>query len=230
MADSGMERAVVLLSGGVDSATLLHYVARRLGVPEVHALSIVYGQKHARELEMARWQAAAAGVASHRVLDLSCFADLTRGGSALTDAALPVPDLSDLSDETRRQPPTYVPHRNLVLLALACAMAESLRAGDVFYGAQAQDEYGYWDCTEEFVARLNGLLSLNRGTAVRVRGPFCGRSKAEVVKIGLELGVDYRHTWTCYRGEEEPCGSCPSCAERAGAFRQLGIDDPLATR
>ncbi len=138
-----------------------------------------------------------------------------------------VPDLDELTDAQRRQPPTYVPHRNLLFLSIAAAAAEGAGMQDVFYGAQAQDEYGYWDCTPEFVVGLNGVLGLNRDRAVRIHAPFVTLPKSEVVKIGLALGVDYTHTWTCYRGAEAPCGRCPSCVERAAAFRAAGTRDPL---
>jgi 7-cyano-7-deazaguanine synthase len=222
--------AVVLLSGGVDSTTLLHFVARWLGVSAVHALSFRYGQKHARELEMARWQARAVGVAEHRVMDLSGMAELTRGGSALTDPALAVPDMAAIPESQRTQPPTYVPNRNMVFLALAAAYAESVGVADIYYGAQQQDEYGYWDCTETFVERLNNVLALNRKTPIRAHAPFVGMNKAAVVKIGLELGVDYNHTWTCYRGGENPCGRCPACVERERAFAIGGVRPGIDTK
>ena len=224
----GMDRAVVLLSGGMDSATLLGYVVRELAVSRVYALSFRYGQKHTRELETARWQAQAAGVAEHREADLTALGDLTAPASALTGAARPVPDLRDLTAAERRQPPTYVPHRNLAFLSLAAAYAEAVGAADVFYGAQAQDEYGYWDCTAEFVARLNRLLALNRGRPVTIHAPFAAKSKADVLALGLRLGVDFARTWSCYRGQAKPCGTCPSCVERAAAFRKAGAPDPLA--
>ena len=131
-----------------------------------------------------------------------------------------MPDLSDVQPEDRMQPATYVPNRNMILLSLAAAFAEAQGAADVFYGAQAQDEYGYWDCSQDFVNRMNDVLSLNRKGRVKIRAPFASMSKAEVVKIGLELGVDYDHTWTCYRGGDEPCGTCPSCVERNRAFSE----------
>lgn len=215
-------RAVVLLSGGIDSVTLLHYTARRLEIPEIHALSFVYGQKHSRELEMAAWQAEALGVAEHRRIDISFYGELIRGGSALTDESIPIPDLAGLTEEQRRQPPTYVPNRNMVLLSLAAGYAEANGIQHVFYGAQAQDEYGYWDCTPGFVGKLNKLLQLNRVRPVRIHAPFVEKRKSDVLRIGLELGVDYSHTWSCYRGEERPCGRCPSCVEREAAFREIG--------
>jgi len=216
-----MDKAVILLSGGMDSATLLAYVGQRLDAKEVRALSFIYGQKHSRELECAVWQAEKAGVAEHRVIDISFYGDLTLGGSALTDSSIEVPDLSDVLPDQRMQPPTYVPNRNMVFLSLATAFAEAQGITNVFYGAQAQDEYGYWDCSQDFVKRMNDVLSLNRKSGVKIRAPFAGMSKADVLKIGLELGVDYDHTWTCYRGGDKPCGSCPSCVERKRAFNEV---------
>lgn len=221
------EAAVVLLSGGMDSTTLLHYVVRRLSVGRVYALSFLYGQKHRRELEAAAWQARAAGVAAHDVVDMSFFGVLTPGSSTLTDHALDVPRLSDLTTEQLSQPPTYVPNRNMILLSLAAAYAEARGVDDVFYGAQAQDRYGYWDCTAGFLDRINAVLALNRRRPVRVHAPFVAFRKAWELGLGRELGVDYAHTWTCYRGGAAPCGDCPACVERAAAFREAGWPDPL---
>lgn len=219
-------QAVVLLSGGIDSTTLLHFLRKELRIRRVMALSFRYGQKHSRELEMARQQAEAAQ-AEYREVDISFFSDLVKGGSALTDPDMPVPSLEDVSSDQLDQPPTYVPHRNIVLLSMAASCAEALGASEVFYGAQQQDMVGYWDCTAMFVARINCVLSLNRNLPVVVRAPFVGKSKADVLKIGLEIGVDYSHTWSCYRGGDAPCRVCPSCREREEAFRAVGIDDPL---
>ena len=215
------ERAMVLLSGGVDSTTLLHVVKHQLDVPEIVAVSFLYAQKHERELAMARHQAAIVGVAEHRELDLSILGAVTANRSALTGDVVPMPNLEELTERQRSQPPTYVPHRNLLFLSLAAATAEGLGMQDVYYGAQAQDEYGYWDCTTAFVEQLN------RDRPVTVHAPFVDMSKADVLKIGLALGVDYSHTWTCYRGGERPCGTCPSCKERAAAFATVGVADPL---
>jgi len=222
-----VDQAVVLLSGGVDSSTLLHYVGKRLGARVVYALTFLYGQKHKREIDAAVWQAKAAGVTAHDIVDMSFFGALTPGVSALTDASVAVPRLADLDAATLTQPSTYVPNRNMMLLSVAAAYAEARNIRNVFYGAQTQDSYGYWDCTPEFLERINALLALNRHPPVIVHAPFVWMRKAEELKLGFELGVDYAHTWTCYRGEESPCGECPSCVERAGAFREIGIADPL---
>ena len=224
-----MKEAVVLLSGGMDSATLLHHVGKSLGVGTVFACSFHYGQKHVRELDMAAWQARAAGVREHRLIDLSFLGGLLAGSSALIDPGLAVPDCSALTAAQRRQPPTYVPNRNMILLSLAAAFAEARGVRDVFYGAQAQDEYGYWDCTVDFLRRINDILKLNRGVAVAVHAPFVGFSKADVLRTGLALEVDFAHTWSCYRGQAAPCGTCPTCVERAAAFRACGVEDPLAS-
>jgi len=222
-----VHRAIVLLSGGMDSATLLCFVQHELKYDEASALSFIYGQRHARELDMARYQAQRSGVVEHRVIDISFFGDMTADCTALAAGGLPVPDLDELDDEARRQPPTYVPHRNLLFLSLAAATAECAGIQDVFYGAQAQDAYGYWDCTQAFVDRLNDVLSLNRETPVTVHAPFADKSKAEIIKIGLALDVDYAHTWTCYRGQAQPCETCPSCVEREAAFKAANACDPL---
>ena len=214
-----MKKAVVLLSGGVDSSTLLHYVVKELKVPEVYAISFRYGQKHERELEMARWQANSAGVADHIELDLACIGDITKGASALTDCDIDVPLMSEIKDSDRTQPVTYVPNRNMMFLSIAASYAESIGADSVFYGAQAQDEYGYWDCTVDFVSKMNDVLGLNRRDGITVYAPFASKAKSEVVSLGRGLGVDYDHTWTCYKGGETACGVCPSCVERASAFK-----------
>ncbi len=218
---SKLKKAVVLLSGGMDSATLLHYVGRKLAVPEIHALTFSYGQKHSCEIKMAKWQARKARVREHKIVDLACLGAFSAGKSALTDASVDIPDMEKLSDKDRRQPPTYVPNRNMIFLSLAAAYAEARSITALFYGAQAQDRYGYWDCSVDFLKRLNRVLALNRGVPVTVYAPFIEKTKIEILEIGLELDVDYKHTWTCYRGGASPCGKCPSCVERDAAFRKL---------
>lgn len=222
-----MNAALVLLSGGMDSSTLLFFVRQRLKAPLVDTVTFAYGQRHRREIEAAARQARAAGVRDHRVIDLGFLGAITAPVSALTGTAVAMPDLLALDAAERRQPATYVPHRNLVLLALAAACAEARGISDIYYGAQSQDSYGYWDCSPEFLERLNSLLALNRRRAVRAHAPFVGLRKVDELRLGLELGVDYAHTWTCYEGRAKPCAVCPACRERQAAFDEAGIPDPL---
>lgn len=222
------EKAVILLSGGLDSTTLLHYLAKRLPRSSIYVLTFNYGQKHfARELACARWQVAHLGVKEHLVVDISFFARFIGKSSSLTSRFNPVPDYKAIRPGERSQPPTYVPNRNMILISLACAHAEALGIYKVYYAAQAQDFCGYWDCTLKFVDRMNRVLQLNRRNAVALEAPFAGFRKSRVVKIGLALAVNYAHTWSCYRGHEYACGKCASCVERLAAFRVNGADDPV---
>lgn len=220
--------AVVLLSGGLDSSVLLHYVARELHCPEIHALSFNYGQRHSRELNCANTQAQAADVRAHRVMDITFMGALIQTGSSLIEGGVPVPDLDTLTAEELTQPPTYVPNRNMMLLSMAAAYAEAHGITDLYYGAQAQDEYGYWDCTRTFLERINGVLSLNRKSPVTVHAPFVGFSKSDTLKQGMALGVDFAQTWSCYRGGETACGTCPTCVERLNAFAAIQARDPIS--
>lgn len=223
-------RATVLLSGGMDSSVLLHHVAREIQCPEIHALSFNYGQRHSRELACAAAQARLADVESHRVMDITFMGALIQQGSALIEGGAEVPDLASLSAEDLAQPPTYVPNRNMMLLSMAAAYAEAHEMTDIYYGAQAQDEYGYWDCTRDFLRRINDVLVLNRRKPVTIHGPFIATSKADIVALGVRLGVDFAETWSCYRGGASACGTCPTCVERLKAFKANGLVDPLAYR
>lgn len=221
-----MKSAVILLSGGLDSSTLLHYVKGKLDFHLLHALTIRYGQKHVRETACAVAQARAADVKEHHQIDLPFFGELMATASALTDPAMPVKALAELAPLQLDQPPTYVPNRNMLFLALAAAYAEARGIANVFYGAQTQDRYGYWDCTPEFLDRMNAVLGLNRRQPVVLHAPFMMMRKREILKIGLDLGVNYAETWSCYRGQDKVCGVCPACVERRAAFDALQITDP----
>ncbi len=221
--------AVVLLSGGIDSTVLLHHVAKELKCASIHALSFDYGQRHAKELACAKWQAESIGVTQYRVIELAFLKDVLSGASTLMADGPPVPDLQDIPGGDTEQPPTYVPNRNMMLLSVAAAYAEANGIRDVFYGAQAQDEYGYWDCTADFLQRINTVLSLNRRDSIIIHAPLITKSKADSVRKGIELGIDFNHTWSCYRGGDTPCGTCPTCVERSNAFKALGERDPLTS-
>lgn len=220
--------AVILLSGGLDSTVLLHYAAKVKNHAPIYALSFSYGQKHTKELEMAQWQCSALPqVIEHKIIDLSFFADMLQGASTLVTGGDNVPSLNELNQEERAQPSTYVPNRNMILLSLAAAFAEARHVTDIYYGAQAQDEYGYWDCTIDFLQNINQILSLNRKNKITIHAPFVNWRKAQEIELGLKLGVNFRKTWTCYQGGEHPCQCCPTCIERQTAFNELNLRDPL---
>ncbi len=212
-----MRRALVLLSGGIDSTTLLHYVKKTLR-REVYAISFNYGQRHSRELEMAKWQAKEVGVVEHRIVDISFLKDLAV--SALLDEKAQLPSWEEAQQGT---PSTYVPNRNMILLSIAISYAESRRIPEIYYGAQRQDYSGYWDTRPEFIEAMNRVLKLNPDFQIQIIAPFVNYRKADIVRLGLKLGVNYEMTWSCYRGGDEPCGVCPSCVDREKAFKEVGL-------
>jgi 7-cyano-7-deazaguanine synthase len=222
-------RAVVLLSGGLDSYTAAA-IAKSQGFA-LHALTVRYGQRHAREVDAARNVAAALGVEAHLVLDL----DLRGiGGSALTSDT-PVPLDRDLSAPDI--PSTYVPARNTIFLSLALGWAEVLNARDLVIGVNALDYSGYPDCRPEFIRAFESLAALAtragvEGARFRVHTPLMALTKADIIRRGLELGLDYRLTHSCYDPAPDgaPCGRCDSCVLRARGFAEAGAPDPLYQR
>lgn len=220
--------AVVLLSGGLDSATTLA-IARSLGF-DLFALSFAYGQRHEIELAAARRVAEAVGVREHRIIpiDLRSF-----GGSALT-ADLPVPRNRREREREAEIPITYVPARNTIFLAYALGWAEVLGAQDLFMGVNAVDYSGYPDCRPEFVQAFERLANLAtkagvEGRSFRIHAPLVEMTKAEIIRRGLSLGVDYGLTHSCYDPDAAgaPCGECDSCRIRLEAFAELGLADPV---
>ncbi len=220
-------RAVVLLSGGLDSATTLA-IARSQGF-ECHALSVAYGQRHSAELDAAKRVAASLGARDHRIMHV----DLAGiGGSALTDESIAVPE-----EPTSGIPVTYVPARNTMMLALALAWAEVLGSQDIFIGVNAVDYSGYPDCRPEFIAAFEQLAS--RATRAGVEGrpchihtPLIALSKAEIIRVGARLGVDFAATVSCYQADAEgrACGRCDSCRIRQSGFAAAGLPDPTRYR
>ena len=218
-----MKPAVILLSGGLDSATVLA-IAREAGYA-CHTLSLDYGQRHHAELAAAARVAASLGAVEHRVLKLG-LGDI--GGSALTDASIAVPE-----SPTEGIPVTYVPARNTVMLALALAWAEVLGSRDLFIGVNAVDYSGYPDCRPEFIAAFEHMANLAtragvEGARLRVHAPLQHLSKAQIIQRGLALGVDYAQTVSCYQADADglACGRCDSCRLRREGFRAAGIPDP----
>jgi 7-cyano-7-deazaguanine synthase len=220
--------AVVLLSGGLDSATCLA-IARAEGFA-CHALSFAYGQRHEIELRAAEQVARELGAAQHRVMhiDLAAF-----GGSALTDRHLAVPE-----SPSSGIPITYVPARNTVFLSFALAWSEVLGAHDIFIGVNAVDYSGYPDCRPEFVQAFETMANLATREGVegaerlRVRTPLIHLSKADIIRRGLVLGVDYSHTVSCYQADQDgqACGKCDSCRLRSAGFAVAGVPDPTRYR
>ncbi len=226
MSETG-KKAVVLLSGGLDSATALA-IAREQGYA-CHALSFDYGQRHAAELNAARRVAESLGVAEHKILPLSLDAI---GGSALTDEAIAVPE-----EGGEGIPVTYVPARNTVFLSLALGWAEVLGARDLFVGVNAVDYSGYPDCRPEFIAAFEALANLAtragvQGERFRIHAPLIEMTKAEIIQAGQNLGVDYGLTVSCYQADSEgrACGRCDSCRFRAQGFAAVGVPDPTRYR
>lgn len=222
-----MARAVVLLSGGLDSATVLA-IARSQG-HECYALSVDYGQRHVTELNAAIVVARELGVKEHRLMRV----DLANiGGSALTDLSIDVPDAPSAGI-----PITYVPARNTIMLSLALAWAEVLQAYDVFVGVNAVDYSGYPDCRPEFIAAFESLARLAtragvEGRAFHIHAPLMSWSKAEIIRRGSRLGVDYSLTISCYQADEEgqACGHCDSCRLRKEGFQAADLRDPTRYR
>jgi 7-cyano-7-deazaguanine synthase len=224
------KKAVILLSGGLDSATTLA-IARSNGF-QCYAMSFVYGQRHKREIEAAKKVAKSLGAAEHRIIeiDLAAF-----GGSALTDKAIDVPrDRADLDGSTHI-PATYVPARNTIFLSYALAWAEVLGAFDIFIGVNSIDYSGYPDCRAEFIAAFEKTANLATAAAVEDRGqyrihtPIIEMTKAQIIQTGRKLGVDYSLTHSCYDPDEQgrSCGRCDSCRLRLKGFAEAGLTDPI---
>jgi 7-cyano-7-deazaguanine synthase len=219
--------SVVLLSGGMDSATCLALASRRHR--PVHALTVLYGQRHAREARSARALARYFEVAEHSVLRLPLGPLLS---SALTDRGRPLPNRPR---PTGAIPSTYVPARNTILLAVALGYAESHHLGTIYLGANAIDYSGYPDCRPEYLhaferlARLATRAGVERGERIAIAAPLLRLSKAAIVRLGEQWGVPWHLTWSCYAGGSAPCGRCDACRLRAKGFSEAKVVDPIAS-
>ncbi len=219
-----MAKAVVLLSGGLDSAVAL-YLAKSNGF-DVVALSFDYGQQHSRELIAAKAIAENAEVLKHQVVSINMN---SWGGSSLTDENLNIED----GDVNRTDIPiTYVSARNMIFLSVAASVAEVHSAQDIFIGVSEVDYSGYVDCRQEFIdamekaVNLGTVMGAEQNLPIKIHAPFANMTKAKEIELGMKLGVDFNLTWSCYRGGEKPCGSCDSCLLRAKAFKEAGFEDP----
>lgn len=225
---SAMPRAVALLSGGLDSCVAAAW-ARSQGY-DLCALSVDYGQRHARELEAAGRVAQALGAREHRVVRVDLAA---LGGSALTDSGLAVPLDRPEAQIAHGIPATYVPARNTVLLSLAMGYAEVADADAIVFGANALDYSGYPDCRPEYLRAFEALAALATKRAVegqppRILAPLLDKRKAEIARLGADLKAPLHLTWSCYLGGAKHCGRCDSCRLRRKGFREAGLEDPVA--
>jgi 7-cyano-7-deazaguanine synthase len=225
-----MPKAVILLSGGLDSTTVL-YQALVDGF-DCYALSFDYQQRHRKELAAAQKIAQMAQVSEHRVVafDLRCW-----GGSALTDSSIELPIDRDLGQMAQEIPVTYVPARNTIFLSFALAYAEAIQASRVYLGVNALDYSGYPDCRPEYIAAMQQVFDLGTkqglgGNGIQIAAPLVNLHKTEIIQLGNRLGVSWADTWSCYDGGELACGVCDSCQLRLAAFAELGLVDPVAYR
>jgi len=220
-------KAVVLLSGGLDSATVL-YQAKAEGC-ECYAISFDYQQRHRRELESAKAIAYSADVSEHQLVSFDLRA---WGGSALTDDSIDIPHDRSLAQMSENIPVTYVPARNTIFLSFALAYAETINASRVYIGVNALDYSGYPDCRSDYIQAMQEVFRLGtkqgrEGQAIAIVTPLINLKKTEIIQIGNRLGVPWEKTWSCYAGEDFACGVCDSCQLRLTAFAELGLKDPL---
>lgn len=221
-------KAVVLLSGGLDSATVL-YQAKALGF-ECYAISFDYQQRHRRELESAKAIAHCVAVVEHQQVSFDLRA---WGGSALTDTKIDLPHDRSITQMSENIPVTYVPARNTIFLSFALAYAETIGADCVYIGVNALDYSGYPDCRPDYIEAMQSVFRLGtkqgrEGQAIAIVTPLINLRKTEIIQLGNQLGVPWEKTWSCYAGEDLACGVCDSCQLRLAAFAQLGIPDPLS--
>ncbi len=227
---------LVILSGGMDSTICLRYALQTNPVERVKAITFDYGQKQRIEVERARASTKLLGV-EHKVLDASFLGQISQGFSANVDKNIPMPTIQDVLGDPR--PKTYVPNRNMILLSIAAAYAETKNISNIYCGLQVHDQYGYHDTSQRFVDKLNSVLDENRILKIRITAPFAGMTKTEELQLLLDMdgNVDLlKNTITCYNPSDyhyknengyKSCGVCPSCSERLKAFENLKLKDPI---
>ena len=216
---SNNNSAVVVFSGGMDSFTVLHKAINQ--GHKVFAVSFDYGQRHNKELQVASTVCKDLAI-SHKVVDISSINQLIAGSSLTSDIDVPEGHYEEPSMQQ-----TVVPNRNMIMLSLAVGYAVSIGANKVYYGAHSGDHAIYPDCRPEFVEKMNAVCAIANYEAVEIVTPYLDSSKIEILKDGLDMGLSYANTWTCYNGREKACGKCGACQERLEAFKENGIPDPL---
>lgn len=223
---------VVILSGGMDSTITMRLAVEKYGKENVSALTFFYGQKQQREIEMAKMSTNMLGV-KHKVIDASFLGDISKGFSANVDTDIEMPTIKDVLGDPR--PKTYVPNRNMILMSIAAAFAETQNVDTILCGLQVHDEYGYHDTTQRWVDKVNDLLSENRIIKIKLVAPFSKLSKFDELSILRELDGSLNltlFTLTCYNPDSEgnSCGNCPSCSERIANFAKIGEKDQISYR
>lgn len=224
------DKALVLVSGGLDSTTCLGLAVKEHGKENITALSIYYGQKHDKEINSAKSVTEYYGV-EWLQMDLSKMFEFSNCSLlSHSDIDIPKESYAEQLEKTHSKPvSTYVPFRNGLFLSTAASIALSKDCSLIYYGAHSDDAAGsaYPDCSEEFNNAINQAIYLGSGKQLKIEAPFVMKSKADIVKLGLELNVPYELTWSCYEGADKPCGTCGTCIDRMAAFEKNGINDPL---
>lgn len=226
-------KVLVLSSGGIDSTTCLAMAVEQYGRENVIALAMSYGQKHTRELESAEAVADYYGVELYSVDLAEIFRFSKCSLLKHSESAIPKESYAEQLDKNDGAPvSTYVPFRNGLFLSTAASFAISMECGRIYYGAHSDDAAGnaYPDCSDDFNNAMNRAIYEGSGRQVEIEAPFIGKTKADVVKMGLELKVPYQLTWSCYEGADRPCGMCGTCIDRQKAFERNGVKDPLLSR
>ncbi len=220
----GIKKAVLILSGGIDSSTLLYYLLSNNY--SIHCLTFDYGQRHKREIEAASKiveEAKRLGEVTHKIVDITSIHNLISSGALTGNKDVPK---AFYTEEIQKM--TIVPNRNMIMLSIAVGYAVKINAKDVFYAAHKSDYSIYPDCRKEFIKALDTAVYLgNLWNPVEIKAPFVDMTKDEIIKLGLKLGVPYEYTWSCYEGKERPCLSCGTCLERTEAFLLNNVKDPL---
>jgi len=218
-----MSKCVVPVSGGLDSTVILNWVLAE--DHEVHAVSFNYGQRHFHKEMACALESCSDRCASHKTINLDFFKDIVNSSSLVNDD-IDVAKTKDVLGDP--QTVNYVPNRNMMMLSICTAYAESIGATKVYHGSALVDsQAGYWDGSSEFLEAINNVNSLNRRDRVEIVAPLITKSKKDIIELGVNLGVNFNNTWTCYEGKEQACGECPACSSRIQGFLEAGYIDPV---
>jgi 7-cyano-7-deazaguanine synthase len=218
-----MKKCVIPISGGLDSTVILHYAIEEKY--DIYAISFNYGQRHLDAETVCAIAQAGIVAKEHKLLDLSFFKQIVTG-SALTNNNIDVAKTKDVLGDP--QTVNYVPNRNMMMLSICTAYAESVGADTVFHGAALVDsQAGFWDGSLEFLEAINNINKLNRRNKITIEAPLINKSKKEIIELGLELNINFSSTWTCYEGKSKACGECTACSSRIKGFIDAGYIDPI---